>query len=335
MAAVLRDKQPGGLPLDGGCDEDRARLGGALDPRGDIGRVAEHFAGRVHYHLPGIEADPRRKLRGAFTGVSGVDFDKRALDRERGAHRALGVVLLRVRIAEQRHQPVAELFQHMAAEPGHRRRGLVEIGAHEITPVLGVELCGHARGPDEVTEHDGDRAALGGRTRRSGPRRLGGGFRGPESGDGLEETLAVPQRHAELTEVAVCQIGQDFSIDFALAKRGLILTETEAAQPSPNVHDCIRPAGMMGLSNAHVQGIGLVCALRTSAAASSYGRSPPKRDAPRCLDPSNTDRLRPLRSPQLATFLGAAGDPYAKVGLDSTGRAGVDWGVYRVPETLS
>jgi hypothetical protein len=24
-----------------------------------------------------------------------------------------------VRIAEQRHQPVAELFQHMAAEPGH------------------------------------------------------------------------------------------------------------------------------------------------------------------------------------------------------------------------
>ena len=35
----------------------------------------------------------------------------------------------------------------------------------------------------------------------------------------------------------------------------------------------------------------------------------------------------------LATFLGAAGDPYAKVGLDSTGRAGIDWGVYGVPET--
>jgi hypothetical protein len=38
------------------------------------------------------------KLRGAFAGVSGVDFDKRALDRERGANRALGVVLLRVGI---------------------------------------------------------------------------------------------------------------------------------------------------------------------------------------------------------------------------------------------
>ena len=54
----------------------------------------------------------------------------------------------------------------------------------------------------------------------------------------------MPQRHAKLIEVALCQIGQDFSIDFALAKRGLILTETEAAQPSPDIHDCIRPAGI-------------------------------------------------------------------------------------------
>ena len=62
----------------------------------------------------------------------------------------------------------------------------------------------------------------------------------PKSGDRFEETLAVPQRHAKLIEVALSQIGQDFSIDFALAKRGVILTETEAAQPSPDVHDCIR-----------------------------------------------------------------------------------------------
>ncbi len=32
-------------------------------------------------------------------------------------------------------------------------------------------------------------------------------------------------------------------------------------------------------------------------------------------------------------FLGAAGDPYAKVGLDPDGRAGIEWGVYGVPET--
>jgi cytochrome c biogenesis protein CcmG/thiol:disulfide interchange protein DsbE len=33
-------------------------------------------------------------------------------------------------------------------------------------------------------------------------------------------------------------------------------------------------------------------------------------------------------------FLGAMGDPYAKVGLDADDRAGIDWGVYGVPETF-
>ena len=94
-------------------------------------------------------------------GVPGVEFGERALDRERGAHRALGVVLLRLRIAEEGHQPVAELLEHMAAEPRHRRRGLVEIGVDEVAPVLGVELRREARRADEVAEHDRDRPALG------------------------------------------------------------------------------------------------------------------------------------------------------------------------------
>ncbi len=32
-------------------------------------------------------------------------------------------------------------------------------------------------------------------------------------------------------------------------------------------------------------------------------------------------------------FLTEGGDPYAKVGLDADGHAGIDWGVYGVPET--
>jgi cytochrome c biogenesis protein CcmG, thiol:disulfide interchange protein DsbE len=34
-----------------------------------------------------------------------------------------------------------------------------------------------------------------------------------------------------------------------------------------------------------------------------------------------------------AAFLGELGNPYAKVGADISGRAGIDWGVYGVPET--
>ena len=94
-------------------------------------------------------------------GVSGVEVGERALDGERGPHGALGVVLLRLRIAEQRHQPVAELLQHMAAKIGHRRRSFVEIGVDEVAPVFGVELRGKARRADKIAEHHRDRAALG------------------------------------------------------------------------------------------------------------------------------------------------------------------------------
>jgi hypothetical protein len=57
----------------------------------------------------------RGELRRAFGGVPGIHLSKGALDRERRPHRAFGVVLLRLRIAEKGHQPVAEPLQHMAA----------------------------------------------------------------------------------------------------------------------------------------------------------------------------------------------------------------------------
>ena len=34
-----------------------------------------------------------------------------------------------------------------------------------------------------------------------------------------------------------------------------------------------------------------------------------------------------------AGFLGALGNPYAAIGVDPSGRTGIDWGVYGVPET--
>ena len=106
-----------------------------------------------------------------------VEVGERALDGERGAHGALGVVLLRLRIAEQGHQPVAELLQHMAAETGHRRRGLVEIGADEIAPVFGVEPRGKGGRADEIAEHHRDRPALGRSLKTLGRRGLGRGGR--------------------------------------------------------------------------------------------------------------------------------------------------------------
>ncbi len=35
-----------------------------------------------------------------------------------------------------------------------------------------------------------------------------------------------------------------------------------------------------------------------------------------------------------ARFMGALGDPFAKIGADRNGAVGIDWGVYGVPETF-
>ena len=35
-----------------------------------------------------------------------------------------------------------------------------------------------------------------------------------------------------------------------------------------------------------------------------------------------------------AAFMAELGDPYARIGADLSGRTGIDWGVYGVPETF-
>jgi hypothetical protein len=93
------------------------------------------------------------KRRPGRPGVLAVQLDKRALDRERRPHCALGIVLLRHRIAEQRHQSVAELLGDLTAHFHDRRRSGVEIRAHEIAPLLSIEARGNAGRIHQIAEH--------------------------------------------------------------------------------------------------------------------------------------------------------------------------------------
>jgi hypothetical protein len=93
------------------------------------------------------------------------------LNRERRAHGALGVVLLRPRIAEERHEPIAESLEDMPAVRRHRLGRRIEIDADQVAQVLGVELRSKGRRADEIAEHEGDRAALGGTRAREMLRR--------------------------------------------------------------------------------------------------------------------------------------------------------------------
>ena len=114
-ALVLGDEEARDLPLHGRSDENGSRFGEGLDARGDVRRLAEDLACRVDHDGTGVEADARGEL-GWPALVSGVELGERPLDRERGAHRPFGVVLLRMGIAEQRHQPVAEFLEQVPAE---------------------------------------------------------------------------------------------------------------------------------------------------------------------------------------------------------------------------
>ena len=106
-----------------------------------------------------------------------VDLVHRALHAERRAHRALGVVLVRDRRAEQRHHVVADVLVHGAAvaldllpEPPQR-------AVHERLHGLGVEALGHGRVAGQIGEQHGHAAALlrqGGLDGSRARRRAGG-----------------------------------------------------------------------------------------------------------------------------------------------------------------
>ncbi len=175
LPTILRDEQAGDMALHPRGDHDRARLGESLDPGGDIGRVAKNLAGPIDHDGAGLDPDASGELRQAGAGVCAVEVGERALDCERGAHRALRIVLLRDRVAEQRHDPVAEFFRDMATHLPDRLGRRVEIAADEIAPVLGVERRGHARRSHEVAEHHRQMPPLRGfgRGGRGGFRRFG------------------------------------------------------------------------------------------------------------------------------------------------------------------
>src|SRR5262249_39296800 len=94
------------------------------------------------------------------------------------------------------------------------------------------------RRADEIAEHHRELPPLGGavrlRTGRCGGRRrcLGGG----QTGDGFEETLAVPERHTKLLEVHVLQVRQDIGLDSARTKARLVLSEAKTSEPPPDLH---------------------------------------------------------------------------------------------------
>jgi hypothetical protein len=226
----------------GAGEDDLPGFRQSLQARREIGGLADHrlllrraLADQIAYDdKPGGDADADGEpLRS--TGLQPRDGGGYF---QPAPHRPLGIVLMRPRIAEIGQHPVAHVFGDKAVIARDDAGTGVLIGADLLAQFLGVEPCRQGRRTDKIAEHHSQLPPLGGvvrlRTGRCGGRRrcLGGG----QTGDGSEETLAVPERHTKLLEIDVRQLRQDIGVDFARAKERLVLSKAETSEPTPDIH---------------------------------------------------------------------------------------------------
>ena len=144
---------------------------------------------------PGSDTDPRLEFGG---------FDIEATDRidgtEPGADRPLGIVLMRLRIAEINQHAVAHVLGDEAIEPGDDLGDGTVIGADNLTQILRVMPGRERRRADQVAEHHRQLAAfgIGGSSRCIGRYRghRGRGLRCTlgQCGDGIQQAAAMPDR---------------------------------------------------------------------------------------------------------------------------------------------
>src|SRR5262249_46935047 len=119
---------------------------------------------RVDHYRAGFDANAGVELRLARTGILAVNLSERPLDRKGSPRCAFCVVFLRYRIAEQRHQPVTQLFGDVTADLRHRRRGSIQIRADQIAPLLGIELGRNIGRTNQIAEHHSQEPAFAARS---------------------------------------------------------------------------------------------------------------------------------------------------------------------------
>ena len=99
---------------------------------------------------------------------SGAERPDRSDEIERGADRALGVVLTRDRCTPDGHDGVADELLDRPAVAADHLAGKLEVARQELAGLLGVAALGQRREADEIGEQDRDEAAFRDRGGRAG-----------------------------------------------------------------------------------------------------------------------------------------------------------------------
>ena len=138
-------------------------LGARLQSRGDVDGVPDHRVGvadPAREDLTGVDAHTQRELDAIVGEQTLVELAHRRLHADRRAHRALGVVLVRDRRAEDRHHVVAHVLVHPASDALDLLAQTAQAPVHERLDRLGIEALGDRRVAGQVGEQHGDRAPL-------------------------------------------------------------------------------------------------------------------------------------------------------------------------------
>jgi hypothetical protein len=123
--------------------------------------------------------------------------------RQPGAHRPLGIVLMRLRIAEIDQDAVAHVLGDKAGEAADRVGDGAVVVADQLAQILGVMTGRQRRRADQIAEHHGQLPAFGFggswcvarcRRLRGGGHRRGFGCTLGQCGDSIQHATAVPDR---------------------------------------------------------------------------------------------------------------------------------------------
>jgi DNA-binding winged helix-turn-helix (wHTH) protein len=150
-------------PAGASGDDDSVRLGQGLQPGGEIGCITGDIVLddlAADDNQPGGNPDPHVKLFGLIELRHPTD------QRQPASRGALGVVLVRLRIAEINQHAVAHVAGDKPAKTLDNLCDAAMIGADDLAQILGIESRRERRRADQVAEHDGELAPLGGRRSR-------------------------------------------------------------------------------------------------------------------------------------------------------------------------
>jgi hypothetical protein len=163
MRAVLNG--PGGREVGAFPDQHLARGPSGLDPLRRVHRVADDrvligAADDPGDDFPRVDPDPHAELHAAVALELMRVRGQVALHLERAPHRALGVVLVRLRSAEHSHYLVADDLVHAAAVQGDELCETLEGAIDDRLHLFGIEPLAHLGEAGQVREEDGDDPAF-------------------------------------------------------------------------------------------------------------------------------------------------------------------------------